>query len=55
MSTVRAVLFDAGHTLLELDYAAFTARIRASGYDVYEGTVTDAERRARAARRRARG
>ena len=48
MSTVRAVLFDAGHTLLECDYAALTARIRACGYDVCEGMVTDAERRARA-------
>ena len=48
MSAIRAVLFDAGHTLLEFDYAAFTARIRACGYDVCEGTVTDAERRARA-------
>ena len=48
MSPVRAVLFDAGHTLLEFDYPAFTARIRACGYDVCEGAVTDAERRARA-------
>src|SRR6266849_2839795 len=44
----RAVLFDAGHTLLEADYPLLTAQIRSRGHDVSEAAVTDAERRARA-------
>jgi FMN phosphatase YigB (HAD superfamily) len=46
--SVRAVLFDAGHTLLEADYACLTAQIRGRGHDVSEAAVTAAERRARA-------
>jgi len=45
--TVRAVLFDAGHTLLEADYACLTGLIRSRGHDVSEGQVATAERRAR--------
>jgi FMN phosphatase YigB (HAD superfamily) len=45
--SVRAVLFDAGHTLLAADYAALTAAVRACGRDVAERDVVDAERRAR--------
>jgi HAD superfamily hydrolase (TIGR01509 family) len=45
---VRAVIFDAGHTLLEADYACLTGLVRSRGYDVSEGQVTTAERRARA-------
>jgi HAD superfamily hydrolase (TIGR01509 family) len=44
---IRAVLFDAGHTLLEADYACLTGFIRSRGYDVSEGQVATAERRAR--------
>ena len=44
---VRAVLFDAGHTLLEADYACLTGFIRSRGHDVSEGQVATAERRAR--------
>jgi putative hydrolase of the HAD superfamily len=44
---VRAVLFDAGHTLLEMDYTAVTAQLRARGHEVSEADVADAERRAR--------
>jgi FMN phosphatase YigB (HAD superfamily) len=44
---IRAVLFDAGHTLLEFDYAQLTAQLRARGHAVDEARVTDAERRAR--------
>ena len=45
---VRAVLFDAGHTLLEADYACLTSQIRARGHAVSEAEVIEAERRARA-------
>lgn len=44
---VRAVLFDAGHTLLEADYACLAAFIRSRRHDVSEGQVATAERRAR--------
>src|SRR5262245_34773528 len=46
-TTVRAVVFDAGHTLLEMDYARLTAYLASRGLDVSEAAVTDAERRAR--------
>jgi len=46
---IGAVLFDAGHTLLEFDYALLTAQLTARGHDVTEARVTDAERRARIA------
>jgi len=46
--SVRAVLFDAGHTLLECDYGALTAAIAAQGGAVSVASVTEAERRARA-------
>ncbi len=46
-SRVRAVVFDAGHTLLEMDYARLTAFLVSRGHDVSEATVTEAERRAR--------
>jgi FMN phosphatase YigB (HAD superfamily) len=44
---VRAVLFDAGHTLLELDYARLTAQLGSRGHRVSERQVVEAERRAR--------
>jgi len=44
---IRAVLFDAGHTLLEFDYALLTAQLVARGHEVSAAHVTDAERRAR--------
>ena len=44
---IRAVLFDAGHTLLELDYAMLTAQLVARGHRVSERQVVEAERRAR--------
>jgi FMN phosphatase YigB (HAD superfamily) len=44
---VRAVLFDAGHTLLEMDYAAVTSALMARGHAVTQEAVTAAERRAR--------
>ena len=43
----RAVVFDAGHTLLELGYARLTAYLVSRGHDITESAVTDAERRAR--------
>src|SRR5262249_44891403 len=46
-TTARAVVFDAGHTLLEMDYARLTAYLVSRGHDVSEAAVTDAERRAR--------
>jgi len=44
---IRAVIFDAGHTLLEADYGAATRQLRAGGADVSEAAVVEAERRAR--------
>lgn len=44
---IRAVVFDAGHTLLELDYARLTAYLVSRGHDLTVAAVTDAERRAR--------
>jgi putative hydrolase of the HAD superfamily len=44
---VRAVVFDAGHTLLEMDYARLTAFLASRGHDLNEPAVTEAERRAR--------
>jgi len=44
---IRAVVFDAGHTLLELDYASLTAYLVSRGHDLTVAAVTDAERRAR--------
>lgn len=44
---LRAVIFDAGHTLLRMNYAALTAALRVHGHSVSEAAVTDAERRAR--------
>src|SRR5215470_15895680 len=46
-STVRAIVFDAGHTLLEMDYARLTAYLASCGHDLSEAAVTEAERRAR--------
>jgi len=37
---VRAVLFDAGHTLLEMDYAAVTSALAARGHTVTQGRHT---------------
>jgi HAD superfamily hydrolase (TIGR01509 family) len=45
---VRAVLFDAGHTLLEFDYLRLTGVLRERGHPVTETAVRDAECRARA-------
>jgi putative hydrolase of the HAD superfamily len=44
---VRAVVFDAGHTLLEMDYPRLTAYLASRGHAVTRGAVTEAERRAR--------
>jgi FMN phosphatase YigB (HAD superfamily) len=44
---LRALLFDAGYTLLEMDYGALTAQLRARGHPRDEAAVIDAERRAR--------
>jgi FMN phosphatase YigB (HAD superfamily) len=44
---IRAVLFDAGHTLLEFDYALLTAQLVARGHVVDSARVREAERRAR--------
>ena len=45
---MRAVLFDAGHTLLAMDYGVVTRELHARGHAVDEERVMDAERRARA-------
>jgi len=45
--TVRAVVFDAGHTLLEMDYARLTAYLVSRGHHLGVAVVTEAERRAR--------
>jgi len=44
---IRALVFDAGHTLLEMDYARLTAYLVSRGHDLGEAAVTGAERRAR--------
>src|SRR5262249_33575683 len=44
---VRAVIFDAGYTLLEMDYGEVTSFLRSRGLTVDEAAVIDAERRAR--------
>ena len=44
---VRAVVFDAGHTLLEMDYARLTAFLASRGHELGAADVIDAERRAR--------
>lgn len=44
---IRAIVFDAGHTLLEMDYPQVTEFFRARGHEVDEAAVVDAERRAR--------
>jgi HAD superfamily hydrolase (TIGR01509 family) len=44
---VRALVFDAGHTLLEMDYGRLTAYLRSRGHDLGEADVVAAERRAR--------
>jgi putative hydrolase of the HAD superfamily len=44
---VRAIVFDAGHTLLEMDYARLTAYLASRGHDLGQAAVTEAERRAR--------
>ena len=44
---LRAVIFDAGHTLLEMDYARFTAHLISRGHHVDQERVMGAERRAR--------
>jgi FMN phosphatase YigB (HAD superfamily) len=46
-SATRAVIFDAGYTLLEMDYAQVTRFLQARGHPVDEAAVIDAERRAR--------
>jgi HAD superfamily hydrolase (TIGR01509 family) len=46
-SPVRALLFDAGHTLLEFDYGLFTDRLTARGHRVDVAAVRAAERGAR--------
>jgi HAD superfamily hydrolase (TIGR01509 family) len=44
---LRAILFDAGHTLLEFDYPLFTDRLKARGHRVDTAAVMAAERGAR--------
>ena len=44
---IRAIVFDAGHTLLEMDYPRVTEYLRARGHEVDEASVVAAERRAR--------
>src|SRR5215467_2886864 len=44
---IRAIVFDAGHTLLEMDYARVTEYLRARGHEVAEPAVVAAERGAR--------
>jgi len=46
-SSVRAILFDAGHTLLEFDYRLFTGQLTARGHRVDAAAVRAAERGAR--------
>jgi len=46
-SSVRAILFDAGHTLLEFDYRRFTDQLTSCGHRVDAAAVMAAERRAR--------
>jgi hypothetical protein len=46
-SRIRAIVLDAGHTLLEMDYVTVTAYLRSRGHIVGEAAVIDAERRAR--------
>jgi putative hydrolase of the HAD superfamily len=46
-SPIRAVVFDAGHTLLEMDYAQLTAYLRSRGHTLGEAAVVEAERQAR--------
>ena len=43
----RAVLFDAGNTLIRMDYAAIAAALRGRGLSVDEAAIEDAELRAR--------
>jgi len=43
----RAALFDAGNTLIRIDYGAIAAALGAHGVDVDPGAVEDAELRAR--------
>jgi len=43
----RAIIFDAGHTLLEMDYERVTAFLLERGHDAGLGAVIEAERRAR--------
>jgi putative hydrolase of the HAD superfamily len=45
--TIRAVVFDAGHTLLEMDYGQLTAFLVSRGHGLSQATVIEAERRAR--------
>src|SRR5262245_34615785 len=45
--TPRAVIFDAGHTLLELDYVALTSYVRSRGHQLDDAAVRMAEQRAR--------
>jgi FMN phosphatase YigB (HAD superfamily) len=45
--TVRAVLFDAGYTLLEMDYDRVTDHLRSRGHSLDRAAVVTAERRAR--------
>ena len=47
MATIRAVVFDAGHTLLEADYGQLTAYLGSRGHACDEAAVRDAEQRAR--------
>ncbi|MCI0545698.1 MAG: HAD-IA family hydrolase [Candidatus Rokubacteria bacterium] len=45
--TLRAILFDAGNTLLRMNYGVITAYLRSRGHAVTETAVEEAELRAR--------
>jgi FMN phosphatase YigB (HAD superfamily) len=47
LAPLRALLFDAGYTLLEMDYGAVAGFLRARGHPRDEAAVIEAERRAR--------
>lgn len=49
---IQAVLFDAGHTLLEMDYPLFAGFLRSRGHERSDAAVVEAERRAVAEWRR---
>ena len=49
---LRAVVFDAGHMLLDMDYARLTAFLASRGHELGAARVIDAEQAAQATRER---